>query len=218
MVDLDLTRLYAWGLSPRDVINAVSAQNLTLPTGTIKLGEQEYPVLLNGSPDNVEELSSIPVRTPRGNIVFLRDVANVRDGFAPQTSIVHSNGRRAVIMPILKSAGASTLDVVARIRAALPAVLATVPESLKVSALFDQSIFVRAAVRGVVREALIAGGLTALMMLMFLGSWRSTLVVLVSIPLSLSFSVSIIGPRGPQLERLRSPVPSPNATSRAASW
>ena len=131
---------------------------------------------------------SAPVR---GTTVFLRDVANVRDGFSPQSSIVHAHGRRAVLMPILKSAGASTLDVVRRIREALPAVLSTVPKELKVSLLFDQSVFVRAAIDGVVHEAAVAGGLTALMMLLFLGSWRSTLVVVVSIPLSIL--VAIVG-------------------------
>ncbi|MEI9938968.1 MAG: efflux RND transporter permease subunit [Pseudomonadota bacterium] len=199
MVDLDLSKLYAWGLSPRDVISAVSAQNLTLPTGSIKLGSQEYPVLLNGSPDSIEQLNDIPIRTVRGTTVFLRDVANVRDGFAPQSSIVHAHGRRAVIMPILKSAGASTLDVVRRIREALPAVLATVPKELKVSPLFDQSVFVRAAIDGVVREAVVAGGLTALMMLLFLGSWRSTLVVVVSIPLSILVAIVALGLIGQSL-------------------
>jgi len=192
MVDLDLSKLYAWGLSPRDVIAAVSAQNLTLPTGSVKLGSQEYPVLLNGSPDSIDALNDIPIRTVRGTTVFLRDVANVRDGFSPQTSIVHAHGRRAVIMPILKSAGASTLEVVTRIREALPAVLATVPKALKVSALFDQSVFVRAAIDGVVREAAVAGGLTAAMMLLFLGSWRSTLVVVVSIPLSILVAIVVL--------------------------
>jgi multidrug efflux pump subunit AcrB len=189
MVDLDLAKLYSWGLSPRDVIGAVSAQNLTLPTGSIKLGSQEYPVLLNGSPDSIEQLNDIPIRTVRGTTVFMRDVANVRDGFAPQSSIVHAHGRRAVLMPILKSAGASTLEVVTRIREALPAVLSTVPKELKVSLLFDQSVFVRAAIDGVVHEAAVAGGLTALMMLAFLGSWRSTLVVVVSIPLSILVAI-----------------------------
>jgi CzcA family heavy metal efflux pump len=196
MIDLDLPRLYAWGLSPKDVINAVSAQNLTLPSGSIKLGTQEYPVLVNSSPESLEELAAIPLRTARGTTVFLRDVANVRDGFAPQTSIVHANGRRAVIMPILKSAGASTLEVVRRVREALPGILSTVPKELKVSALFDQSVFVRASVRGVVKEAVVAAGLTALMMLLFLGSWRSTLVVVASIPLSILVSIvclSVLG-------------------------
>ncbi|MET0791067.1 MAG: efflux RND transporter permease subunit [Polyangiaceae bacterium] len=199
MVDLDLPRLYAWGLSPRDVINAVGAQNMTLPTGSIKLGSQEYPVLMNGSPEAVEQLNDIPIRTVNGTTVFLRDVANVRDGFAPQSNIVHAHGRRAVIMPVLKSLGASTLDVVSRIREALPAVLATVPKELKVLPLFDQSVFVRSAINGVVREGAVAGGLTALMMLAFLGSWRSTLVVVVSIPLSILVAIVALGLIGQSL-------------------
>ena len=199
MVDIDLERLYAWGLSPRDVINAVSAQNLTLPTGSIKMGGQEYPVLINSSPESLEELNAIPVRTARGKTVFLRDVANVRDGFSPQTSIVHANGKRAVVMPILKSAGASTLDVVARVREILPSVLSTLPKELKVSPLFDQSVFVRAAVDGVVHEAVVAAGLTALMMLLFLGSWRSTLIVIVSIPLSILVAIMILSVLGQSL-------------------
>ena len=199
MVDIDLERLYGWGLSPRDVISAVSAQNLTLPTGSIKMGSQEYPVLINSSPDSLEALNAIPVRTVRGKTVFLRDVANVRDGFAPQTSIVHANGKRAVVMPILKSAGASTLDVVARVREILPSILATLPKELKVSPLFDQSVFVRAAVDGVVHEAVVAAGLTALMMLLFLGSWRSTLIVVISIPLSILVAIVMLSLLGQSL-------------------
>jgi len=193
MIDIDLPRLHAWGLSPRDVINAVNAQNLTLPSGTVKLGAVEYPVRLNGSPETLQALNRIPIRTVQGRTVYVEDVANVRDGFAPQTSIVHANGKRAVVMPILKSAGASTLDVVSRVRQALPGILSTLPQELKVTPLFDQSVFVRAAIRGLVHEALIAAALTALMMLLFLGSWRSTLVVTLSIPLSIL--VSIIGLR-----------------------
>lgn len=192
MVDIDLTRLYAWGLSPRDVINAVNVQNLTLPSGSLKLGDVEYPVRLNGSPDTLQALNRIPIRTLNGRTVYLEDVANIRDGFAPQTSIVHANGKRAVVMPILKSAGASTLDVVSRVRAALPGILATLPKELKVTPLFDQSVFVRAAIRGVVHEAVIAAGLTSLMMLLFLGSWRSTLIVVISIPLSILVSVILL--------------------------
>ncbi len=199
MVDIDLERLYAWGLSPRDVISAVSAQNLTLPTGSIKMGGQEYPVLINSSPDSLAALNAIPVRTVRGKTAFLRDVANVRDGFSPQTSIVHANGKRAVVMPILKSAGASTLDVVARVREILPSILATLPKELKVSPLFDQSVFVRAAVDGVVHEAVVAAGLTALMMLLFLGSWRSTLIVVVSIPLSILVAIVALSLLGQSL-------------------
>jgi CzcA family heavy metal efflux pump len=193
MIDLDLERLYAHGLSPRDVITAVGVQNLTLPTGNIKMGSQDYPVLINSSPETVDALNMLPVRTVEGRTVLLRDIANVRDGFAPQTSVVHANGKRAVVMPILKSAGASTLDVVARVRAALPAILATVPEELKVSPMFDQSLFVRAAVEGVLHEAVIAAGLTALMMLLFLGSWRSTLIVVISIPLSILVATTMLG-------------------------
>jgi CzcA family heavy metal efflux pump len=199
MVDIDLPRLYAWGLSPRDVTAAVNAQNLTLPTGNIKIGQNDYPVLVNGSAVSIEELGNIPLRTQNGITVFLRDVANVRDGFAPQMSIVHANGVRAVVMPILKSAGQGTLDVVARVLAALPAVEATLPPGIRVSPLFDQSVFVRAAVRGVVHEAVIAGGLTALLMLVFLNSWRSTLIVVVSIPLSILVSAMVLGALGHSL-------------------
>ncbi|MET0412914.1 MAG: efflux RND transporter permease subunit, partial [Polyangiaceae bacterium] len=199
MVDIDLTRLYAWGLSPRDVTAAINAQNLTLPTGNIKIGAYDYPVLVNGTAPSIEELGAIPVRTVNGRTVFLRDVANVRDGFAPQTSIVHANGKRAVVMPILKSAGASTLDVIERVRAALPQVIATLPKEIKISPLFDQSVFVRAAVDGVVHEAVLAASLTALMMLIFLGSWRSTLIVIVSIPLSILVSTIILAAMGHSL-------------------
>jgi multidrug efflux pump subunit AcrB len=199
MVDIDLPRLYAWGLSARDVTAAVNAQNLTLPTGNIKMGRNDYPVLVNGSAPSVKELGNIPIRTVRGTTVFLRDVADVRDGFAPQTSIVHANGVRAVVMPILKSAGASTLDVVERVRAALPSVEATLPKGIRVSPLFDQSVFVRAAVRGVVHEAVLAGGLTALLMLVFLNSWRSTLIVVISIPLSILVSTMLLGALGHSL-------------------
>lgn len=199
MVDLDLTRLYAWGLSPRDVINALSAQNLSLPTGSIKLGARDYSVISNSSPDSLEELGRIPLHTRDGTIVFLHDVASIRDGFAPQTSLVHTNGKRAVVMPILKSAGASTLDVVSRVLAALPDVIATLPQELRVIPLFDQSLFVRAAIGDVVREACIAAGLTALMMLLFLGSWRSTLIVIVSIPLSILASAIVLSWLGQSL-------------------
>ncbi|HEX6243507.1 MAG TPA: efflux RND transporter permease subunit [Polyangiales bacterium] len=192
MVDIDLPRLYAWGLSPRDVINAVNVQNLTLPTGTIKMGANEYPVVLNSSPDTLEELSRLPLRTVNGKTVALGDVASVRDGFAPQTSIVHANGKRAVVMPILKSAGASTLEVVSRVRQKLVEIADTLPEELKVSPVFDQSVFVRAAVDGVIHEGVLAAALTGLMMLLFLGSWRSTLIVVVSIPLSILVATIIL--------------------------
>jgi multidrug efflux pump subunit AcrB len=192
VVDLDLEKLFALGLSPSDVSNAVNAQNLVLPSGTIKMGRQEYPLVVNASPEIVDELNDLPIRTVNGATVFVKDVAHVRDGFAPQTSVVLANGRKAAILPVLKSQGASTLDIVSRVRAAIPRVMATLPQSLKVALIFDQSVFVRAAVDGVLREAAIAAALTGLMMLLFLGSWRSTLIVLVSIPLSLLVSVTVL--------------------------
>jgi CzcA family heavy metal efflux pump len=192
VVDLDLEKLYALGLSPSDVSNAVNAENLVLPSGTIKMGQQEYPLVVNASPGIVDELNGLPIKTVNGATVFIKDVAHVRDGFAPQTSVVMADGKKAAILPILKSQGSSTLSVVSAVRAALPGILATLPSTLKASLVFDQSVFVRAAVTGVLREALIAAVLTGIMMLLFLGSWRSTLIVLVSIPLSLLVSVTVL--------------------------
>jgi multidrug efflux pump subunit AcrB len=192
MIDIDPKRLYAWGLSPRDVNTALGLGNAVLPSGTAKMGAQEYPVVLNASPELLEEIGQIPIRTVRGTTVFVRDVANVRDGNSPQTSMVHVEGRRSVLMSIMKLGSASTLDVVARIREMLPATMAKVPPEIKASLLFDQSLFVRAAVDGVAKEAAIAAALTALMIFLFLGSWRSTLIVVVSIPLSILVSISIL--------------------------
>lgn len=192
VVDLDLEKLFALGLSPSDVSNAVNAQNLVLPSGTVKMGKQEYPLVLNASPELVDELNNLPIKTVNGATVFIKDVAHVRDGFAPQTSVVLANGHKAAILPVLKSQGSSTLSVVSGVRAAMPGVMATLPQSLKAALIFDQSVFVRAAVNGVLREALIAAALTGIMMLLFLGSWRSTLIVLVSIPLSLLVSVTVL--------------------------
>jgi len=192
VVDLDLEKLYALGLSPSDVSNAVNAENLVLPSGTIKMGQQEYPLVVNASPGIVDELNDLPIKTVNGATVFIKDVAHVRDGFAPQTSVVLADGKKAAILPILKSQGSSTLSVVSAVRAALPGIMATLPSTLKAALVFDQSVFVRAAVTGVLREALIAAALTGIMMLLFLGSWRSTLIVLVSIPLSLLVSVTVL--------------------------
>ncbi|MEO7032270.1 MAG: efflux RND transporter permease subunit [Polyangiaceae bacterium] len=192
VIDIDPTRLYAWGLSPRDVNNALGLQNVILPTGTVKMGVQEYPVLINSSPELIPELGNLPIKTVNGTTVYIKDVANVRDGYSPQTSIVHVSGGKSVLMTILKNGSASTLDVVDKIRALMPGTLARVPKELKASLLFDQSVFVRAAVSGVVKEAAIAAGLTALMILLFLGSWRSTLIVVVSIPLSILVSIMIL--------------------------
>ncbi len=189
MVDLDPARLYAWGLSPRDVNSAIGLQNVILPTGTAKIGVDEYPIVINTSPELLDQLAAIPIKTVGRTPVYVRDVASLRDGYAPQTSLVHVEGRKSVLMSVLKQGSASTLDVVKSIREILPQSLARLPKDLKVALLFDQSVFVRAAVEGVVKEAAIAAGLTALMLLLFLGSWRSTVIVLVSIPLSILVSI-----------------------------
>jgi multidrug efflux pump subunit AcrB len=196
MIDLDPKRLYAWGLSPRDVNTALGLGNVIVPSGTAKIGAAEYPIVLNGSPELLDEIGSIPIRTVRGTTVFIRDVANVRDGNSPQTSMVHVEGRRSVLMSIMKLGSASTLDVVRNIRNLLPQTMAKLPQELKASLLFDQAVFVRAAVDGVVKEAVIAAGLTALMIFLFLGSWRSTLIVVLSIPLSILVSITLLAALG----------------------
>ena len=192
VVDIDPQRLYAWGLSPRDVTTAIAAQNVILPTGTAKMGESEYPVAINSSPEVFAEIENLPVRTVRGTTVYVRDIATVRDGSAPQTNMVHVAGKRSVLMSVLKNGAASTLDIAAQIRSRLPGVIARLPKDLRVKLLFDQSIFVRAAVEGVVKESAIAAGLTAMMILLFLGSFRSTLIVVTSIPLSILVSIVVL--------------------------
>lgn len=193
MVDLDLQALHAKGLTPQDVTAAVSAQNLILPAGTAKMGAREYNVFLNSSPPVVDQLNDIPVKVLGGAIVHMRDVAHVRDGNQVQTNIVNQNGRRSSLITVLKSGDASTLSVVARVKEALPKISATLPPELNIVPLADQSLFVRAAVDGVIREAVIAACLTAVMILIFLGSWRSTLIIAVSIPLSILSSIIILG-------------------------
>jgi multidrug efflux pump subunit AcrB len=192
MVDLDPERLFAWGISASDVSAVVGAQNLVLPAGTTKIGTQEYPVVLNSSPVKAEDLNDLPIKTVNGTPVYLKDVAHVRDGFQVQTSLVHVSGKRGVLLSILKNGGASTLDIVAGIKKGLADMAAVIPPGLKVTPLFDQSLYVRASVEGVVKEASIAAGLTALMILIFLGSWRSTVVVITSIPLSILVSIIIM--------------------------
>jgi multidrug efflux pump subunit AcrB len=189
MVDLDPASLAAHGLSPADVSAALSTQNVMLPGGTARLGDTEYNVRTNSSPEALAELAEVPIRQTKDRTVLLKDVADVRDGFAPQQSMVHVDGARSALLTVLKSAGASTLDIVARVKETLPKILATVPPGVTVRLLFDQSVFVSAAIDGVVREAAIAGGLTALMILIFLGSWRSTLIIALSIPLSMIVSL-----------------------------
>jgi len=189
MVDLDQRLLQSKGLSPGDVVTALGQQNIVLPSGTAKIGQFEYDVAMNASPRTVAELNDLPVKMVGNSTIYLRDVAHVRDGFAPQTNVVRRDGSRGTLVTILKTGTASTLDVVAGIRALLPRVIPTLPPQLNVQPLADQSIFVRAAVSGVVREAIIAACLTAMMILLFLGSWRTTLIIAVSIPLSILTSV-----------------------------
>ncbi|HWZ58263.1 MAG TPA: efflux RND transporter permease subunit [Gemmatimonadaceae bacterium] len=193
MVDLDPRAMYANGISPNDVSNAVNAQSLILPAGTAKFGTREYQVHLNSAPDIVQALNDLPVKQVNGATVFLRDVGQVRDGYAVQQSIVRQNGQRGALLTILKAGNASTLDVVSRVRARLPQIMATLPPTLHAELLGDQSVFVRAAVAGVIREGVIAGCLTAIMILLFLGSWRSTLIVALSIPLAILTSVIVLG-------------------------
>jgi len=188
-VDLDLQALQARGLTPTDAVNAVNTQNLILPSGTAKFGETEYAVRVNNSPAALDGLNDLPVRTVGGVTTYLRDVAQVRDGFNPQTNIVRRDGERGVLLSILKNGGASTLDIVDNLNALLPRASQLLPPDVTVTPLFDQSVFVKAAVAGVVLEALIAAGLTALMVLLFLGNWRSTLIIALTIPLSILASV-----------------------------
>ena len=191
-VDLDTAALQARGLAPVDVVNAVNAQNLILPSGTAKFGATEYTVKMNGSPLEVNGLNDLPVRTNGSATTYLRDVAFVRDGFSPQTNVVRQDGNRGVLVSILKNGGASTLDIVANVRALLPTAVQTLPADVKVGLLFDQSLFVKAAVKGVISEAAIAAGLTAAMVLLFLGNWRSTVIIALTIPLSILASILIL--------------------------
>ena len=188
-VDLDTRALLAKGLTPTDVVNAFNAQNLILPTGTAKIGPKEYTVDMNGSPTTIEGLNDIPVRTINGATTYLREVAHVRDGYSPQTNIVRQNGHRGVLMSVLKNGNASTLSIVDSLKGLLPGARASLPADLQITALFDQSVFVKAAVQGVVREALVAAALTAAMILLFLGNWRSTCIIAISIPLSILASL-----------------------------
>ena len=202
MVYLDPDAMYSYGLSPSDVSTAIGNQNLIIPAGTAKMGTQEYNVKINSSPDVIDAFNYMPIRTVNGIPVYIKDVAHVADGYAVQTNAVRRDGRRAVLMTILKGEGASTISVVQRVRAALPAIQAQLPPELKMEPLFDQSVFVQAAVDGVLKEGAIAAGLTALMILLFLGSWRSTLIVATSIPLSILCSVIILWALGHSLNTM----------------
>ncbi len=191
-VDLDLDQLYSKGLSPTDVVNALNAGNLILPAGDAKIGSTDYVVRTNASPDLLADLNNLPVKQVNGAVIYIRDVAQVHDGFAPQQNIVRVNGKRAAMLTILKAGSASTLDIVKKVRETLPKIQANLPPELKITLLFDQSLFVRAALAGVVKEAAIAATLTALMILLFLGSWRSTIIVAISIPLSILTSLIVM--------------------------
>jgi multidrug efflux pump subunit AcrB len=195
-VDLDLAALKAKNLAPVDVVNAVNAQNLIFPSGTAKIGSTEYPVELNTSPKVMTELGDLPIKTVDGAVIHLSDVAQVRDGYQPQQNVVRNEGLRGALLTIYKTGTASTLDVVSGIKKALPQVLSGLPPDLSVKEFSDQSIFVRSAITGVVREGIIAAGLTALMILLFLGSWRSTLIIALSIPLSVLTSLAILSALG----------------------
>jgi CzcA family heavy metal efflux pump len=195
-VDLDLPKLQEFGLSPNDIVNAVNAQNLILPSGTIKLDTIEYNVEMNGTPATIAELNDLPVKTVNGATLYMRDVAHIRDGFSPQTNIVRQDGNRGALMSIYKIGNASTLQIVDGIKKIVVQAAQTLPPELKVTALFDQSLFVRASIQGVLREGLIAAALTAVMILLFLGDWRPTIVISVSIPLSIFCSIILLGAMG----------------------
>ena len=195
-VDLNTQELQAKGLSPMDVVNAISAQNLILPAGTSKIGQFEYNVDMNGSPQTVQELNDLPIRTFGTNTIYIRDVAFVRDGFPPQTNIVHVDGKRASLLTVLKNGNASTLDIISGIKNLLPEIKGSLPPELDIKLLADQSLFVRASINGVLKEAIIAACLTGLMILIFLGNWRSTVIIAVSIPLSILTSIIVMSALG----------------------
>src|ERR1700751_4703111 len=196
-IDLDYKALQGYGLTPFDVVNTINAQNLILPSGTQKIGLFEYQVELNASPDTMEKLNAIPIKTlPNGTTIYIRDVAHLLNGSTPQTNVVRFNGKRAVMLVVQKTGNASTLDIVRGIKDKIPALKQTLPPELNITMLFDQSIFVTAAIEGVVRETVIAACLTAIMILVFLGDWRSTLIIAVSIPLAILSSIAILSALG----------------------
>jgi len=195
-VDISVPSLQANGLSPNDIVAALNAENLILPSGTTKMGSLEYQVEMNGSPRTVDELNSLPVKTVNGSTIYMRDVAHVRDGFAPQTNIVRMNGERGALMSILKVGSSSTLTIVEGVKRMVSLASQSLPSELKVSSLFDQSLFVRASIGGVVREGLIAAALTAAMILIFLGDWRPTIIISISIPLSIFISIILLSALG----------------------
>ncbi|WP_217278564.1 efflux RND transporter permease subunit [Hymenobacter sp. BRD67] len=199
MVDLDPQKLAGKGLSADDVVNTLTSQNIIIPAGSAKIGTREYDVKLNSSPEAVATLNDLPIQTKDGVTTYIRDVAFVHEGAAVQTNIVRQNGRRTAIIPLLKSGAASTLAVIDKIKQVLPNIQANAPPALNIKLLFDQSFFVRASIKGVIIEASIAAALTALMILLFLGSWRSTLIIAISIPLSILVSIIVMNILGQTL-------------------
>jgi CzcA family heavy metal efflux pump len=199
MVDIDPAKLQARSLSARDVNNAINAQNLTLPSGTAKIGDVQYKVKMNNSPDVLDALNNIPIKVENGIVTYVRDVAHVHDGFEVQPNIVRADGKRAVLLQILKNGHSSTLDIIQAVKAKLPEMQAAAPPGLKIDLLADQSLFVQAALDGVVKEGIIAAALTAAFILLFLGSWRSTLIVAISIPLSVLASLTALAAMGHSL-------------------
>jgi multidrug efflux pump subunit AcrB len=192
MVDIDPAKLVAKGLTPLDVVNAVNAQNLTLPSGTAKMGDTQYTIRTNATPSTIDDLNNIPIKVANGATVFVKDVGQVHDGWLVQQNVVREDGRRSVLLSIIKNGNASTLNVVNAVHAALQTARAAAPPGLEIKELFDQSVFVKQSVDGVLREGAIAAGLTALMILLFLGSWRSTVVVMISIPLAILTSLVVL--------------------------
>jgi CzcA family heavy metal efflux pump len=195
-VDINTQKLQAYGLSASDVVNAVNAQNIILPGGDMKMGHIDYPIETNSAPTSIAALNDLPIKTVNGATIYIRDIGNVRDGFPPQTNIVRVDGQRSSLLSIQKTGNSSTLDIIANVRAQLPAILSQLPPALRLTPIADQSIFVRSAISGVVREAIIAACLTAAMILIFLGSWRSTLIIAVSIPLSIICSLLMLAALG----------------------
>jgi CzcA family heavy metal efflux pump len=195
-VDINTQKLQAFGLSAEDVVNAINAQNIILPAGDVKIGHVDYPVETNSAPTSIAELNDLPIKTVNGATIYIHDVGNVRDGFPPQTNIVRVDGQRASLLTIQKTGNASTLDIIANVRAQLPQIAAQLPAALRIAPIADQSVFVRGAISGVVREAMIAACLTAAMILIFLGSWRSTIIIAVSIPLSVICSLLMLAALG----------------------
>jgi len=195
-VDINTQKLQAYGLSASDVVNAVNAQNIILPGGDVKMGHIDYPVETNSAPTSIAGLNNLPIKTVNGATIYIRDIGNVRDGFPPQTNIVRVDGQRSSLLSVQKTGNSSTLDIIENVRAQLPAILNQLPAALKITPLADQSVFVRGAISGVVREAIIAACLTAAMILIFLGSWRSTIIIAVSIPLSIICSLLMLSALG----------------------